>query len=206
MKSFIKSKKFLSILVVILIVGFLYFCGKDTFTAYESLIFGGSTIRTSGIKVKLNGVDIASNSEILDSDFFMNNIKWNSTHTREGKISPGSSGTFQIELDPTGSEVAILYEFSFVDKSVDDSKLLTFENISVDDSEIVKTAIDTYSGVMKLDDISNGKKVTFNIDFYFDNSEDIEGIEDGADIYEDLFEVNFKAIQYSGEELVPYIG
>lgn len=204
--DFIKNKKFLSIVAVILMICFLYFGSRGTFTAYESLIFGGSTIETSGIKVKLNGVDIANNSEILNSDFFMNNIKWNSTHTREGKISPGSSGTFQIELDPTGSEVAILYEFSFVDKAVDDSKLLTFDDISVDDSEIVKTSIDTYSGVISLDDISNGKKVTFNIDFTFDNVDDIEGIEDGSDIYEDLFEINFKAIQYSGEELVPYIG
>ena len=204
--KFVKNKSFLSIFAVILIICFLYFGGRSTFTAYESLIFGGSTIKTSGIKVKLNGVDIASNSEILNSDFFMNNIKWNSTHTREGKISPGSSGTFQIELDPTGSEVAILYEFSFVDKAVDDSKLLTFDDISVDDREIVKTSIDTYSGVISLDDISNGKKVTFNIAFTFDNVEDIEGIEDGADVYEDLFEINFKAIQYSGEELVPYIG
>lgn len=205
MKYIIKNKSILFIMTIILVLGFLYFSGKGTFTSFESLIFGNSNIETSGIKVRLNGVDVASNSQILDSNFFMDNIIWSSTHTREGKMSPGSSGTFQIELDPSGSEVSIIYEFSFIDKAVDSNKLLNFDKIVVNDGSVVKTSADTYSGIMSLDDIKNGKKVTFNVDFYFDWVEDIEGITDNEDVYEDLFEINFQALQYNGEELVPYI-
>lgn len=205
MKQVLRNKFILFIFIIVLIFGFLYLSGIDTFTSYESLISGNSSFKTSGIKVKLNDIDIINDTTILDNNFFMNNVVWNSTHTREGKISPGSSGSFNLKLDPEGSEVAILYEFRFVDKKIDANKLLTFENITNDDSNVVRTAIDTYSGIVSLNDIKNGKIINFNIDFLFDSLEDIEGIENDEHTYDDLFEINFTAVQYNGEELVPYV-
>ena len=196
-------KNILSVTIVFLIITFLYLSGSGTFTSFESLINGNTSAKISGINLKLNGVDVTNNSEILDSKFFMDNIQWDSTHTRDGKISPGSSGNFQLELDPSGSDVAILYSFRFIDKVVDNDKLLNFGEIKSEDN-IIRTDVDTYSGVISIDDIKNGKKVRLNIDFYFDWINDIEGITNDNRTFEDLFEITFHAVQYDGEELISY--
>lgn len=199
----IGNSKVLFVLIIVLSVSFLYFYGRGTYTSYESSIDSNAVAKISDIKLKINGRDVTDNSEILDSKFFMDNIEWNSTHTRDDKISPGSSGVFQLELDPSGSEVAILFDFEFIDKLIDNDKYLNFGDITSQDN-IVRTDIDTYSGIITLDDIKAGKKINFNIEFYFDWLEDIEGIENDSQTFEDLFEIVFHAVQYRGEELIAY--
>ena len=183
----------------------MYFSSASTYTSYESEITGSVNSKTAGIKLKINDFDIMS-GELLDNRILLDNTTWVSTHTREEKISPGSSGTIDLHLDPDGSEVAILYEFQFVDKMIDEDKLLTFSSITSDDTTFVRTSEDTYSGVFSLDDIENGKIANIQVGFYFDYLTDIEGITEDNQIFDDLFEIHFHALQYRGEEIVPYSG
>ena len=206
MENKFNPKNIVFVLLLILGACFLYWGSKVTYTSYESQIEGSASSQTAGIKIKINGFDVFDSSTSLDNRIILDNTTWVSTHTRAEKISPGSSGTIDLELDPTGSEVAILYEFQFVDKLIDEDKLLNFDSITCDDTGFTRTAIDTYSGILTLDDVLDGKKVNISVDFYFDYLTDIEGITEDNQSFDDLFEINFHAIQYNGETLVPYSG
>ena len=191
------------VLCFLLILCFLYYVGKSTYTSFESLISGSATNKTAGIVLKINGENVINANDVLSGNLILDNVTWTSTHTRAEKISPGSTGTISMELDPTGSEVAILYEFQFVDKVIDDDKLLTFGMITCD-GQFVRTDVDTYSGIIPLSDVLSGRKIHITVGFYFDVATDIEGIsEDNGDL-DDLFEIHFHAIQYNGETIVPY--
>ena len=119
------------------------------------------------------------------------------------EISVKDYGKIQLELDPTGSEVAILYELQFVDKVVDDDKILNFGNIVSDDT-LIQTAADTYSGIITLNQIQSLQKIHINVGFSFDASHDIEGFREDNQAYDDFFEIHVKVYQYLGETLVPY--
>ena len=170
------NKKAAFIFLFFAIGCFFYLSSKSTYTSYESNITGKVNANTAGIHLSINGFDVMNSGEVLDNRIILENTTWESTHTREKKISPGSSGTIDLEVDPTSSDVAILYEFRFVDKVIDEEKLLNFGTIVSDDTSFVKTGVDTYTGVFTLDDINDGKKANIHVDFYFDYLNDIEGI------------------------------
>ena len=201
----VKNRRHIIIMIVVLIACILYLGARVTYTTYESFIEGRSSTKTAGIHLKVNGVDLAESDTVLDNNVILDNITWTNTHTREGKLSPGSSGTIDLELDPTGSEVAILYEFQFIDKLIDEDKLLNFGDI-VCDHTLVKTSEDTYSGILTLNQAMSGEKVNLSVDFYFDYLTDIEGITEDNQVLDDFFEIHFHALQYQGETLVPYTG
>ena len=110
------NKKILMFFLIVIVGGcFLYYNARFTYTAYESIIEGAVTNSIAGISLKINGVDaVANNDGTLDNRVILDNTTWVSTHTREEKISPGSSGTIDLEIDPSGSDVAILYEFIMI--------------------------------------------------------------------------------------------
>lgn len=194
------KKKYYYIIIIILIVFFLCINTKSTYTAYESLIEGNVKNKIGGLKLKINNQDITTNS-ILDKRVILDNTTWTSTHTREEKISPGSSGIIALELDPTGSKVAVKYEFQFIDKKIDDDKLLTFDTITSDHT-LIKTKKDTYTGIITKEELN--EKININVEFNFDYINDVPAIEEDNQNLDDLFEIHFHAIQYNNEEIIPY--
>ena len=200
-----KRNIFIYVSIIVLVCCILYYGARGTYTSYESNISGDASADIAGIKLKINGQDVMTGNSALNNNLLLYNVTWNSTHTREGKISPGSNGSLEIELDPTGSEVAIKYDFQFIDKTRDPDKLITFTNVTSSDSNVIRTGIDTYTGIITLDDIAAGKKIKVYIDFLFDNTVDIEGIEEDLQTYDDLFDIFFHAIQYTGENIDEYV-
>ena len=195
------KKNCIYIFVFICILSFLYLGAKSTYTSFESHTSTIMKAKTAGIHLKINGQDITSG--LINNNVILENTEWTSSRTREGKISPGSVGHINLELDPTGSEVAIMYEFQFLDKKIDDDKLLNFSSIVSDD--LVRISRDTYAGIITLNDLNNNKKINIVANFYFDYLTDIPGIEEDNQVLDDLFEIHFHAVQYNGDELVPYV-
>ncbi len=198
------KKHTILIVVVISLLAFLYLNAKSTYTSYESNVQTKIESDIADFQLKINGYDV-SGAGTLSDEILLDHFTWESTHTREGKISPGSRGICDLVLDPTGSEVAILFEFEFVGKDQDETKLLNFGSITSQYS-IVQTGPSTYAGIIPKSAIENGDTVTITLEFYFDAEVDIEGIEVDEHQYDDLFEINFHAQQYLGETLVPYTG
>lgn len=195
----IKKHKRKICFIAILLLCFFYLGSKITYTSYESNIDGNVKSDVAKFKLLINGQDATSFENVL-----INDIKWDSTNTREGKLSPGSCGYFELELNPIESDVALLYKFSFIDHKIDSSKIIEFNSIKSSNSTIIKTAINEYSGIITLNDINNGVKPIIRIDFCNPEEGEQEPIvEDNLNL-DDFFTIDFSTYQYLGEELVEY--
>ncbi len=196
-------KIFSAIMILFVIACFFYLSSKITYTSYESETQAHFDVEVTDLKLALNGVDVLHTASPLDSSVLTDHITWNSSHVRTGKVAPGTSGSFSIELDPTGSQVAFMFDFEFVTDNLPEGMTITYSNIH-SDREIVQTDEFVYSGILTLADIDAGAKVTIFVDFLIDYDEDVEVEDFTPEQIEGLFEINFHAIQYRGEELVPY--
>ena len=65
------------------------------------------------------------------------------------------------------------------------------------------TGENTYTGLITLDDINNKKVIDLSLGFIFDD-EEVEGITSDDASLENFISISFHAVQYNGEEIVPY--
>ncbi len=186
-------KKYKSIfLIIVVLVCFLYLNGNSTYTSYESEVTGNVDSKIADWKIKVNDTLITTESEqVINID----SINWETNHTREGKASPGATGTIEITIDPTTTKVAFDYELTVIDQTMDPTKILVVNEI---DNEIGKLEkIDnTYYGSMSLQDIKEGKKEKLTIYVKWED----HGLDTVADPEEetktsDFIEMSFKVVQ-----------
>ena len=158
---------------------------------------------------------LVNNTLITDFDgqensFDLGSIDWNSGgHVRSGKAAPGSVGTFEIEIDPTDTEVSFLYELEI------DTSLLGNDEISIqsvleeDGHEFIRTGEYKYIGIARYSDISSGDKYHVNINIVWNNSEENndKDYELGKKAEEVVsVPVSLNIVQYTGDEvIVPYV-
>ena len=134
----------------------------------------------------------------------------------DDKLAPSSSGYFDIEIDATGSSVAVRF-----DVTLNTDNLNAFDSIRFTDAfrvingeevsgGMVRTGNKTYSGIISLSDIED--EIASTIRFYigWDEEETEEG--DISDTQIGLtpgvstdLTVTVVATQYLGEQLVPYV-
>ena len=145
-----------------------------------------------------------------ENSFRLGGVDWSSgNHVREGKAAPGSVGTFEINIDPTDTEVSFLYEIT-----IDTSEFLNEEFYisgvrELNGEEFVRTGESTYVGIAKLSDNQAGKVYHIEIDISWrnnDNNNDRD-YELGVRAEEEIaIPVALKFVQYTGNEvLVPYV-
>lgn len=186
-------KKYKSIfLIIVVLVCFLYLNGNSTYTSYESEVTGNVDSKIADWKIKVNDTLITTESEqVINID----SINWETNHTREGKASPGATGTIEITIDPTTTKVAFDYELTVIDQTMDPTKILVVNEI---DNEIGKLEkIDnTYYGSMSLQDIKEGKKEKLTMYVKWED----HGLDTVVDPEEetktsDFIEMSFKVVQ-----------
>ena len=189
----------LIIIVVTIVICVVYLKNKVTYTSYESNVDAttSSTIANWNIKINNKTLTKTDTNPIASDD-----ITWTNTHANNSKVAPNSSGIYNIEIDPTTTNVAIKYELEVIDKSVDATKILTLTSIN---SDLIKTGIDTYTGIITLNDINNKikKTITLNLKWLSDDNND-SNVE--ATSSTDFLELEFCAYQYRGEQIVEYGG
>ncbi len=190
------------IIVCTLLICFIFLITRVTYSSYESNTAGSVNGNIAGWNIKVNDV-IVSNE--VDKEVDIDDVVWNATHTRSGKLAPGSTGTFNIKLDFSGTEVAVRFDIEVIDKRIDPDKILSLTGIDTADVTLTQTGVSTYTGVVDVDDIDttivnialdlswiNNDSVNDPIDTQFDNSQ--------------FLDVNFKATQYGGEAITAYTG
>lgn len=200
MKGRSKMIKLFGVLVILVVcLGYLY--SKGTFTLYESGINGNITPNIAKWNIKVND-KLITPKETNSID--ISNIEWDMTNVTKNKVAPGSKGKFSISIDPLDTDVSIRYDISFIDSSIDSSKILTITALRDNKDKLVRTGEFTYTGVISLDEISNKSIDSINIDLEWINDRDIDvaDIENSSD--SDFIEIDFRAIQYNGEDIVIY--
>ncbi len=159
--------------------------------------------------VLVNNTNVTYNLS-QDNSFSLGGINWQSgNHVREGKAAPGSVGTFEINIDPTDTEVSFLYEIT-----IDTSELLNeeFYIASVSESgnhEFIRTGENTYVGIARLSDNQNGSIYHVEISIAWNNNEENNNQDYQLGILANEtvnIPVSLNFIQYMGDEVItPYV-
>ena len=103
-----KKKKVLIILTILAAI-LLAFIGGQAYAKYVSKVKGEGIAEVATWKFKVNGqseqVEQINLASTYDNETLVNN-----------KIAPGTSGSFNIIVDATGSEVGINYDITFTEE------------------------------------------------------------------------------------------
>ena len=165
--------------------------------------------------VKINGTNIATEADI--QTFTINDLNYNSNdYVLDGKIAPGLLGYFDVVIDATGASVAVRYDVTIdfdkldISDSIRFAKLVKVVNGLEDETGIVQTAENTYTGTISLADIEAGTTNTIRV--YLGWRDDGTGVNDAKDSIlgttKDIqvaIPVEVKASQYLGEEIVDFL-
>jgi len=186
---------------------FAIFYVNWTYGLFESNRTDTSSMEIAKWKVKVND-DILNGST---SSFVIDRVTWSTNaNVKEGKAAPGTSGYFEIEIDPNETDTSIRYDITF-DLSVFDGTAFSIDRVEeVDDKEIIRTGENTYSNIIPLEKIRQNETNTIRVYVTWDNDEsknekdsDIAKGENGKF----KIPVDIHITQHvSGEELIPYIG
>lgn len=164
-------------------------------------------------KIKINEMDIYSENGDKVS-FVIDKLKFDkNSYTVENKIAPGREGYFSINIDPEGTSVAVRYD---IDLNMDEFNSLTEQNnkilISVEEglrnNQIIRTGENTYTAIIKLEDINANKKDDVRIKVKWENSDEnnLVDTETGNEYGKNIsIPVEVTVSQYLGEEIIPYI-
>ena len=193
-----KDKKNIFLLIVIISIFALYFLSNETYTAYESEVNNQVVLAVANWKIEIDGQDIARSTK----DISLSNITWESTHTNQATIAPGSKGVVTINIDPTSTEVAIKYNISFSDHTSNPDCLLTVTSIYLEEEKLEKINDNTYSGIITLDQIKNKSVKVLKIHVEWVNDETNNDIDTQIGLNEseaNYLNLEFMAEQYLGE-------
>lgn len=187
-----KNKK--KVILLVILVGLLYLFFRVSYSSYESEADGVVNANPSKWHIEINGNDVSNSpTQIITVD----DVNWNATHTRSGKIGPGSTGTVELELDCTGTEVSVDYEFYFKDSTVDSDLILTVTNVTSTTS-ITRVDSNHYRGRLNLNEINNNVKPVITVYLSWINDDSINDLDRDIDDDSNFLLIDFNATQYKG--------
>lgn len=202
-------KKVLKILTLIMLIITILKIA-DTYSKYYTRAHTSSLTKDIGEWViKVNEMDIYSEngaSVELVIDKFNN---YTNNYASPDKIAPFSEGYTDIVIDPTGTDVAVRYDMQI---EVPETSVLDLEarlEMISDEEVLIKTGENTYTGIINLSDVQQGKKANIRAYILWMNNEE-KNEEDTAiattEQRENLeISVNLTVSQYLGEEITEYV-
>ncbi len=193
-----KNGKRSVLVVTLLIFCFMYLVVRGIQAAYESTITGRVSNTLADWSIKVNNQEITNSSlENIPLTYTVNDL----TNVRSGKVAPGSNLSYPIQIDASGSEVAVKLTFTVTDKTVDPDKYLTLTSVSSNDLSVIRVGANAYCVVIPKASLSGVKTISMNFSWVDDGSL----VEYSDEIDSDNFmEIDLNAIQYVGETITPY--
>ena len=206
-------KKLLTILVLIMLI-ITFFQIANMYALYKEQLQSDYTNLLGVWAIKVNGVDISSGEENLTFTMTEDNLQYMpSNSVKDGKIAPGRQACFEIIIDPTNTDVSILYTLKIKLSEITEAKmsLVQVENYfqkdgSTDEvtNETVYTGTESHIAVIPIGKIN--EKYINHIKLYFEwsnieennESDSTLGATDSAKLSVPL-EINLK--QYTGETI-----
>lgn len=109
------NKKVLALALLLLLV----VASFGTYAIYKTVATSDSaSVTAANWVIKVNNTDVVTSTHT----FALGDINWGTqTHVATGKIAPGSTGTVDLVLDATGTEVSLDYEVAIGNVTVDGS-------------------------------------------------------------------------------------
>ena len=155
-----------SLITVILFISFFY-----TYSLFETNKQISVSSNLAKWHVKVNNTMVTQNTSALNT-FNLGSIDWNSGgHVRAGKAAPGSTGTIEIEIDPTDTQVSFTYEITIDTSDLENDEFNITSVSETNGNEFIRTGEYTYLGIARLEDNAGGQKYDIEIDITWNNNE-----------------------------------
>lgn len=153
--------------------------------------------------VLINGTDIKSGE-----NFVVNSINAGaSTDVLNGKLAPGVSGYFDIEIDPTNTDTSIIYNITFDFSQISNSFVIDKIEETTTGS-LIRTGENTYSKIITIDEIKEDAKNNIRVYIKWENSEENNEVDSQVGLKKDNYiniPVSISVMQYLGEAVEEYI-
>ncbi len=200
-----KTKLYLWICAIALSIT-TFFVFKDTLALFEDNAYGIANNDIGRWVIKLSNQTITSG---VSEEVQINNFVYETVSTvTPGNIAPGTSAYFDLVFDATDCDVAVKYDIEFKVDEIDYEDNISISVEALDSGSTIRTAENTYSGIISLSEIENDDVITIRVTLDWDDiaqyneSDTALGEVDGNHL---VIPINVHAIQYLGETLVPYV-
>ncbi len=157
-----KKKKMALLVICVLLAIILSFMIGKTFSKYISEVKGTGTAEIANWVFKVNGKeDSIQNVNLLST--------YNNETLINNKVAPGTSGSFDIIVDATGSDVGVEYAIQFLNESekpqnlvftYDDNQYATIQELEKD-----------LSGTINANDENKTRTITINWEWQYETGE-----------------------------------
>lgn len=175
----------------------------NTYGLFESNINMDVDSKLATWNILINDTNIGK-SETFTIDNF---ISEEDSTVASGKIAPGNSGYFNINIDPSTTQVSIRYDLTFDFSKLDN--LFTITKVEEKNGyNLIKTGPNTYSNVITLNEIKENKTNNIRVHIKWDNNEENNDKDTEIGMTENNtlnIPVSITVLQYSGEKIEPYV-
>ena len=201
-------KKVLKILTLVMLILTIIKIG-DTYAKYFASANTATLSQDVGKWIILvNNMDITiEGGESVE--FEVNNFNnFSNTHAAQDKISPGSTGYVDIEINPAGTDVAVRYDIELDLTGVSNLAIEARLEMASGENTLVKTGENTYSGTISLADVQAEATATVRCYITWNNDDANNGVDSAAGSNVNLelgLTANVTVTQYLGEDLTPYV-
>ena len=206
-------KKSLTILVLIMLIISLFQIAR-MYAIYKDQLQGDYTNLLGVWSIKVNDTDITAGSENLTFNMTEDNLTYvDSEHVKSQKMAPGTQAYFDIAIDPTNTDVSIIYTLNIKFDEIEKTKmkLIKVENYFQKNGEteqVVNTDVNTILDLQKHQAIIPISKINDKyldyVRLYFEWENDESNNENDSELGSTVdakisipLEINFK--QYTGE-------
>lgn len=175
----------------------------NTYGLFESNINMDVDSKLATWNILINDTNIGK-SETFNIDNFISEEDINAA---SGKIAPGTSGYFNINIDPSTTQVSIRYDLTFDFSKLDN--LFTITKVEEKNGyNLIKTGPNTYSNVITLNEIKENKTNNIRVHIKWNNNEENNDKDTEIGLTENNtlnIPVSITVLQYSGEKIEPYV-
>lgn len=204
------NKKIIKRILIIIILFMIFVVAYKLVNTYALFYSEGNGVieqKNATWRIYVNNQNITSkNSNKFTVDTF--NLEENS-HVAPGKIAPNTTGSFNLLIDPKNTDVSVKYSVK-LDKTklINDRIKIVSVQETTGNTSLIMTDEDTYTGVMKLEEIKAGKTNNIKVIITWENDESNNKMDTAVGTvnnYKISIPIEFIATQYLGEEIKEYI-
>lgn len=198
-----KNLKKVLFLLTMCILALLIYKIIEIYAVFHSEVEANVRLENGVWNITVNGTTISTG---VETQFVIDQITTaEDVHVKPDKLAPGLSGSFEIAISPEDTNVSLKYDITLNQEELGNSNL-KIKSIQETENgyQLIKTAENTYTGVITLQDINNGirHKIKMEVEWADDGTNDENDAETGKK-HQIQIPIEFHAIQYLGEEITP---
>lgn len=200
-----RHNKLILVLLTVVFITLTAYIIKNTMAIFEESVTTKAGERLAKWDITINNTTMGTNT----NTFALSSLNWTaSQRVKPGKVAPGMSGVFTINIDPGDTEVAIKYDVTFDTSELTNTEFQITSVIETTDGNLVRTGENTYSNIITLADIALDKVHQIRVNLVWNNNDynsDVD-TEWGTILNNSIdIPITVNLSQYDGTQLVEYV-